>query len=129
MTKTLKAFLRKCTTSTGTELIDVLHCETQHEAITHCINTLKLNPEYLRIVLHAGETSLSRILWTSTEPKKVPEVITVPTDPWSNFLRARLEVIHHFHHEQNYTIGQIMDACNLTPLQVNMLLMTNPKEL
>lgn len=52
-----------------------------------------------------------------------------PTDPWSNFLKARLEVIHHFHHEKGYTIAEIMEACNLTPLQTNMLLMQNPKEL
>ena len=127
MAKTLKRFLRKCTTSTGTELTDLLHVSTPEEAINHCKTTLKLNPDYLGIVLHEGTTSDGPILWNSHEPKK--EVITVPTDPWSNFLRARLEVIHHFHHQEGYTIGQIMDACNLTPLQVNMLLMTNPKEL
>lgn len=57
-------WLRVCHTP-FTQIIDNLRFGSVEEAIEHCKATLKLNPEYPRIVLHAGTTSDTPIVWDS----------------------------------------------------------------
>lgn len=57
-------WLRVCHTP-YTAIIDNLHLGSLEEAIDHCKATLKLNPEYPRIVLHAGTTSEDPVVWDS----------------------------------------------------------------
>lgn len=59
-------WLRVCHTS-FTAIIDNLHRGSLEEAIEHCKATLKLNPEYPRIVLHEGTTSEDPVVWDSAD--------------------------------------------------------------
>lgn len=66
-------WLRVCYTQAGTALIDNLHLGSLEDAIEHCKATVKLNPEYPRVVLHEGVTSDTPIVWDSKPARKKPE--------------------------------------------------------